>query len=231
VSGGENDPARGGVSMAQTAEGAGLAGGRLADRAYQVIRARILSGHLQPGTVLAEGEQAASLGMSKTPVRLALRALRQEGLLDAGPRRQLVVRGFSPAHRREILEVREALERIAVARAAADMPDEALDELHVLLRRQQRAVAVEDEARFIELDEAFHLRIAAGAGLHIVPKLLAQLRGFVRVMRLGTVRGRGHLSRVLAEHERLLRALESRSVPDALAALEEHLHTSDYPSD
>jgi DNA-binding GntR family transcriptional regulator len=215
----------------QVVDADNLAGGRLANLAYQAIRGRILAGEMPPGTVLAEGELAGLLRMSKTPVRLALRALRQEGLLTTGPRRQQVVRGFSAAHRRETLEVREALERIAVAHAAASMPDEAIDELHVLLRRQQRAVAAEDEAAFIELDEAFHLRIAAGAGLQVLPKLLTQLRGFVRVMRLGTVRSKGHLAQVLAEHERLLGALERRDADGALAALEAHLHTSDYPSD
>lgn len=150
-------------------------------------------------------------------------------LLKVGPHHRMVVRGFSAEHRREVLEVREALERIAVMHACASMPVEAMDELHTLLRRRKRAVEAEDEAAFIELDELFHLRIAAGTGLRVVPRILTQLRGFVRVMRVGTVRARGHLATVLAEHRRLLAAIEARDVPYALRALEDHLHTANYP--
>ncbi len=207
----------------------GEIGGRLANRAYEDVRARILGGDLTPGSVLTEGALAVELGMSKTPVRLALRALLHEGLLEVGPGHRMMVRGYSPEHRSEILAVREALERIAVVGACAHMPVEELDDLHVLLRRQQRAALAENEAVFIELDEEFHLRIAAGAGLRVVPTILSQLRGFVRVMRLGTVRARGHLLQVLAEHQRLLDALETRSPTEALAALQEHLRTADYP--
>lgn len=70
--------------------------------------------------------------------------------------------------------------------------------------------------------------IARGAGLQLVYKLLNQLRGFVRIMRLGTVRDRGHLLRVLEEHETIVVALERRDEEAALAALSHHLHTADY---
>ena len=64
------------------------------------------------------------------------------------------------------------------------MTIEQIDQLRLLLIQQKRAVDAHDEDRFIELDERFHLHIAAGAGLPTVERFLAQLRGFVRVMRL-----------------------------------------------
>src|SRR6202022_1039478 len=86
--------------------------GRLAKQAYQHLRREILRQKLEAGTILTEGSVAESLGMSKTPVRHALYALLQEGLLEAGPRRQMVVRNLSPVQRAELVAVREALERV-----------------------------------------------------------------------------------------------------------------------
>jgi DNA-binding GntR family transcriptional regulator len=173
-------------------------------------------------------ELAAALEMSKTPVREALRLLEQEGLLERGRRRQLVVRGFTAEHRQEVLEVREALERIALRQACRVMPADEIDYLRLSLLRQRRAAEAGDEAAFIDLDEEFHLLIANGARLHLVHRLLGQLRGFVRIMRLGSVRDRGHLVRVVEEHETIVDALERRDEEAALAALSHHLHTVDY---
>jgi DNA-binding GntR family transcriptional regulator len=79
-----------------------LTGGRVSDRAYEELRRRILRRDLAAGTVLAEAELARQLGMSRTPVRQALHLLLQEGLVEVGPRRQVVVRGISSERRREI---------------------------------------------------------------------------------------------------------------------------------
>src|SRR6476646_12259754 len=86
----------------------------LNDKAYEHLRQAILSGELPVGTIVAETKVAEDLGISKTPVRQALQLLRTEGLLEVGPRRQLVVRGFSASHRNEILRIREAVAGMAV---------------------------------------------------------------------------------------------------------------------
>jgi DNA-binding GntR family transcriptional regulator len=192
------------------------------------VRGGILRGDIPIGTVLSDAELATTLEMSKTPIREALRLLEQKGLLERGQRRQLVVRGFSPGHRQEVLEVREALERIAVQQACRMMPADEIDYLRVSLLRQRRAAEAADEAAFIDLDEEFHLMIASGARLQLVYRLLGQLRGFVRIMRLGSVRERSHLFRVLEEHEAIVDALERRDEEAALVALSHHLHTVDY---
>src|SRR6186997_2961264 len=101
----------------------------LTDKAYQYVRTAILRGVFPVGTVLAEATLADELGISKTPVRQALQLLRTEGLLEVGPRRQLVVRGFSAAHRNEVLRVREALEEIAVETACRVMSLDQIDQL------------------------------------------------------------------------------------------------------
>ncbi len=205
--------------------------GKLTEQAYNYIRDGILRGELPAGSVLAEGEIAEALGNSRTPVRHALGLLFQEGLVEVGPRRQLIVRGFTPEHRTELLVLREALEDVAIRRACEVMAMEDIDYLRLLLMRQRRAANEGREDDFIELDEQFHLKIAEGARLPILVRFLGQLRGFVRVMRLGTVRHPRHLVQVLAEHEAIVDALERRDVDAATAALIQHLHKSDYALD
>lgn len=202
--------------------------GKLTDRAYTHIRERILRGELPVGSILTEGEIADALGISRTPVRHALGVLLQEGLLEVGPRRQLVVRGFTPEHRAELLDLREALESVSVRRACKVIAIDDVDYLRLLLLRQRRAVEERREDEFIDLDEEFHLTIAEAARLPILVRFLEQLRGFVRVMRLGTSRHPSHLAQVVAEHEAIVDALEHRDVGAALEALSHHLHKSDY---
>lgn len=203
-------------------------GGRLTTHAYEHIRAQVLRGEVAAGTVLNEGKLATGLGLSKTPVRQALRALLLEGLLEVGPRRQMVVRGFSADYRQELLEIRESLERLAVSHACRSMDVDTIDHLRILVRRQRRAADAGDEEGFISLDEELHLGIAAGSDLRVVPRFLSQLRGFVRLMRLGSTRYQGHLYKVIEEHEAIVDALERRDEAAALEALSTHLHTSDY---
>jgi DNA-binding GntR family transcriptional regulator len=194
----------------------------LTEDAYEYVRMAILRGRMPVGTIVAEAGVAEALGISKTPVRQALQMLRREGLLEVGRRRQLIVRGFTPEHRDEVLEVREALERIAVRRGCEVMSVDDVDYLHLLLIRQRRAVEAGADDDFVDLDEEFHLRIAEAAGLPIVAKILGQLRGFVRIMRLGSAQVRD-ARQAIAEHAVIVEAFEARDPDAAVAALVEHL--------
>ena len=200
----------------------------LTDKAYEHVRASILRGDLSVGTVIAEAKLADDLGISKTPMRQALQLLRTEGLLEVGPRRQLVVRGFSMGHRNEVLRIREALEEIAVETACRVITIEQIDQLHLSLLRQKRAVDAHNEEEFLVLDEAFHIQIAEGANLPIVAQLLEQMRGFARLMRLGRSQPPEHLQDILVEHTRIVEALEQRDVGAAVRALHDHLHHWDH---
>jgi DNA-binding GntR family transcriptional regulator len=192
------------------------------------VRDAILRGEYPVGTVLAEDHLASRVGSSRTPVRQALQLLLQEGLVEVGPRRQVIVRGVTPELRDEILLVREALEGLAVRRACDLMTLDEVDYLRLLLMRQRRAAEAEAEDEFIDLDEEFHLRIAEGARLPLLHRFLSQIRGFVRLMRIQGKRHPSHMLAVLTEHELIIDGLERRDVDGALAALSTHLHTWSY---
>jgi DNA-binding GntR family transcriptional regulator len=197
--------------------------GRRSQRARAFVRDGIVSGRFPVGTAIADAEIASELGISKTPAREALKLLEQEGLLERGPRRRLLVRGFTPEHRAEVLEIRLALEELAVRRACAGLTEDEIDQLRLSLLRQRRAAQNADESAFVELDEAFHLALARGAGAPIVARLLGQLGNFVRIMHLGEERTAAQLLVVIDEHERLVDAVEAHDEHAALRELREHL--------
>ena len=191
----------------------------LTDKAYDHVRGAILHGELPVGNGAGRGDDRRRARDLEDAGAAGAPAAAHEGLLEVGPRRQLVVRGFSVEHRNEILRIREALEEIAVETACRAMSLEDIDLLRLTLLRQQRAADAHDEEAFLELDEEFHIRIAMGANLPIVARLLEQMRGFARLMRLGRHQPPEHLQESSAEHARIVDALESRDVDEALAAL------------
>jgi DNA-binding GntR family transcriptional regulator len=198
-------------------------GSGAAERAYALLRTAILRHLLGAGTLLNEAELADSLGISRTPVRSALQMLQQEGMVEAGARRQLYVRDFDPADRREVIMLREALERVAVAEASKVIEMGELDELRLVLIRQRRAADQNDVEAFIELDDQFHLGIARGARLPTLQRFLGQLRAFVRMIGLRLAAQEGRMQEVLQEHEAIVAALEARDGQAALAAIDHHL--------
>lgn len=207
--------------LVDDAGGAGT--GRLTQLAYRRLRHMLLTHELPAGAVLTEGPLALRLGMSKTPVRYALRALRNEGMLTVGPRRQMRVRSFPAAQRQELDQIRSALERLTVGHACRSMSDADLDHLHAIVRRQRRAADAGREEEFIRLDDEFHQAIARRSGLTFAPDLLARVRTFVSLMQVTGDHRTARLQAPLEEHRRLLGALEARDEPGALAALADHL--------
>jgi GntR family transcriptional regulator, rspAB operon transcriptional repressor len=203
---------------------------KLADTAYTRLRNGILRGDPPPGSILDQRQLAETLDSSRTPVREALRRLLQEGLVEVGSRRQVIVRDFTPTHRREIQYLRGALEPVAVRRACEVMEIDDLDQLRLDLMKQLRAARAGLNEEFLDLDERFHLRIADGAQFPILRAFLGQLGGFVRVATLGAKRPPEVLKQIVGEHERIVDAIEARDADAAVAALEDHLSRADYPS-
>jgi DNA-binding GntR family transcriptional regulator len=193
------------------------------ERAYAVLRTAILRGALPAGTLLNEADIGVELGISRTPVRAALQSLLQEELIEIGARRQLYVRTIPPAARREVILLREALERVTVREACEVMTLEEIDELRLVLIRQRRAAEHGDIDRFIELDDQFHIRIAIGARLPTAQRFLEQIRALIRMMGLRAATRQGRMTEVIAEHEAIVVALEARDADAALARLMDHL--------
>lgn len=201
-----------------------------AAQAYSELRRRILYGELPGGSLLNEVETAEVLGVSRTPVREALRELLRDGLIEEGPRRQAVVITTSPELNREVFLMCTALECLA-AREAAREPrrPEDYDQLHLITIRARRALEAEDVNAFLDTDDEFHLCIARIAGLPIAEDTIRRLRGYTRLRGLEQRWTLEQLKSAVDEHETILSALTQHDADAAEAAVAAHVTSGRDP--
>jgi len=194
-----------------------------ADRVRQAVLDDMMAGRLTPGSPLDEVVLAQQHSVSRTPVREALRRLQSDGLLEVGPRRQLLVVDVSAEHRREITTLRVALEGAAAVAACELRDEDDLDGLELLLLKQRRAAEADDAEHFLRLDEEFHLALAEVARMPTLSRMLGQLGAFVRLGRLGEPTDKPHMLGLVREHDELVSLLTLRKAAKLRTTLTSHI--------
>jgi DNA-binding GntR family transcriptional regulator len=198
-----------------------------AEKAYDVLLRRIQGGQLPSGAFLVEGDLARDLGVSRTPVREAIRRLAAEGLVLTEGRRRAVVREFGEDQVEELYELRARLESYAAARAATRLDAPALERLRALATEMEACAATVTDlatARFADLNDRFHQQILDGA---CAGHLAAALRPVLQIQLLMLQRYRhtirAHLERSCWHHRELIRAFELRDPELAGRQMELHM--------
>ena len=128
----------------------------LRDVVFNTLREAILKGELQPGERLMELQLAAKLGVSRTPIREAIRMLEQEGLAVTIPRRGAEVAKMTEKDMNDVLQVREALDELAVSIACELITEEELEKLSEAVKNFEEAIGTKDIKQIAEKDIAFH---------------------------------------------------------------------------
>src|SRR5690606_19153041 len=128
----------------------------LRELVFEAIREAIIEGTLEPGERLMEAQLAEDLGVSRTPVREAIRQLELAGLVVMIPRRGAYVADISLKDVADVFEIRGALEALAASLAADRATDEEIQQLQSLLVEIERSVEARDVDLLVELDTRFH---------------------------------------------------------------------------
>ncbi|WP_258345661.1 GntR family transcriptional regulator [Saccharopolyspora gregorii] len=150
----------------------------LREQVRRALQDRISDGRLRPGDRLYEQEIAAEFGVSRVPVREAIRMLQSEGLVDVAPnRRGVFVRSLDRAQVEELFDVREALEALAARLAASRASADDAERLGVLAERARRAWAGGDVDAMSAANTEFHDRIVALSGNALLASVLEPLHG------------------------------------------------------
>jgi DNA-binding GntR family transcriptional regulator len=193
------------------------------DRAYAFAKERILDGRFPGGELISEGDVAAGVSLSRTPVREAFLRLESEGLLRLYPKRGALVVPVSAAEVESVLETRMVVERFAfekVIRARTDLggaPEE-------VIARQEALAAAGDAPGFVEADRAFHRVFVAAAANPILLALHDSLRDRQARMGLAALaRGTHRTQQILLEHRALVDAVAARDEEAAHRLVGEHL--------
>jgi DNA-binding GntR family transcriptional regulator len=193
------------------------------EKVYQFLRDEILANRLIPGTVLQEGGLAASLGVSRGPVREAIGRLASEGLVVVRPRRGAVVTRLSKKEFLEAYQIREALEVLAIRLAIPNLGEDDLGLLETRLQEMERCATEDDVPGFFVANKEFHGLFVGRSGNEKLQEMHSQLIGQMGRYQMPSLALRGNLQRSIDEHKEILTAVRSESVERAATLLAEHI--------
>jgi DNA-binding GntR family transcriptional regulator len=194
----------------------------LYEEVAEQLRSRILGHELHPGSWIDEQALCAHLGISRTPLREALKVLASEGLITMKLRRGAYVTQTSPQDLAEVFHLLALLESDAAAAVAEHASDEQLAELAAL--HQQLEDTVSDREAFFKANELFHWRLLQMANNRWREQLVADLRKVMKLGRHHSLLKEGRLLASLNEHRRLMEALLARDTSLARQRMSEHIH-------
>ncbi len=190
---------------------------------YAALRAAILDARLAPGRKLSENELASELGVSRTPVREALAALREERLVAIVPQLGTFVTLVSEQAVADSAFVREALECAAIRLATERATPEALAALQANLAAQERAEADGDAEVFDRLDDDLHRQLCELSGHGIAWALSRRANGHLDRVRRLSLPEPGYLGEMVAEHRAVVAAVADGDADRAESVLRHHL--------
>jgi len=198
----------------------------LAEQAYGRIRRMICTAELEPGAVVSESGLCEQLGLGRTPVREALRALASEHLIDVYPRRGMFVAGVDPRDLRAISEVRERLEPFAAALAAERRDDtdlETIEQLLIDLAVLEGDDLDERRPELMDLDERIHHCVYHSShNAYLAHDLDGYYTHALRIWYLGLTKVT-HLQDAVLEHRELLEAIRDGDIERAQTVMSKHI--------
>lgn len=196
------------------------------EKAYSEIRARIISGVLPQGARLIEEDLAVDVGVSRTPVREAVRRLAQEGMVELTPNIGAVVAKWSVDDLVQLFDLRATLESSVAALAAERISDATVATLRTLARTMEVTLN-EGGSQFLEriaqLNDNFHKTILAAADSPRLSRLMGQLVELPIVLRTFNCYSEDQLRRSLGHHIELVAAFEARDPVWAEAVMKAHV--------
>ena len=195
----------------------------LRDVVFNTLREAILKGDLKPGERLMELQLASKLGVSRTPIREAIRKLEQEGLAVTTPRKGAEVAKMTLKDMEDVLEIRDALDELAVRIACQKISDEQLKQLEDMKELFEKSTQTGNVKKIAEADVTFHDVIYEATGNPKLVTLLNNLREQVYRYRVEYIKDPKNYPTLIAEHEAILESLKNRDVKDAVEAMHVHV--------
>ena len=195
----------------------------LRDVVFNTLREAILRGELKPGERLMEIQLANKLGVSRTPIREAIRKLELEGLVLMIPRKGAEVAQITEKSLRDVLEVRRALENLAVQLACLRMSPQTLADLKAAARAFEEILGGEDVTAVAEADVAFHDVIYMATDNQRLISLLNNLREQMYRYRVEYLKKKECHKQLLWEHQEIIRAIEAGEIDVSTKITEQHI--------
>ena len=198
-------------------------GKSLRGQVFDKIRSDILKGRYQKGDELVECTIGKEMGVSRTPVREAIRQLELEGLVQLIPNKGAFVTGISASDVRDIYLIRSRLEGLAARMAAEHISSEQLAEMEETIVLSDYHVKKEHFEQVCEMDGKFHKLLYAASGSRILEHTLTDFHQYVQRVRMASITNRIRMHKSNSEHEKILEAIRNKDGDQAEKVAAEHI--------
>ncbi|MCR4732396.1 MAG: GntR family transcriptional regulator [Lachnospiraceae bacterium] len=195
----------------------------LRDVVFHTLRDAILKGDLAPGERLMEIHLANKLGVSRTPIREAIRMLEKEGLAVTIPRKGAQVARMTEKDLEDVLEIRDALDELAVSDACNRMTEENYADLKRAMETFSEAAKTKDVRAIVEADEEFHNVIYRAANNPKLENIIRNLKEQMYRYRYEYVKGDADFLQLVNEHEQIVEGLREKDSVGVKAIMHTHL--------
>jgi DNA-binding GntR family transcriptional regulator len=199
----------------------------LRELVFESLREAIFQGTLRPGERLMEIQLAEEMGVSRTPVREAIRKLELEGLAVMVPRKGAYVAGLSMKDIIEVFEIRGALEGLAAELAAERITEEELEELERDLVKTTESIDSGDLSRYVAMDIDFHGQLYKASRNERLTQIINNLREKIQRFRTTSLSLPGRMKAALEEHKKIVEAVSGRDGILARRLAEEHIENAE----
>lgn len=196
----------------------------LRDVVFHTLREAILKGELKPGERLMELQLAAKLGVSRTPIREAIRMLEQEGLAVTVPRKGAEVAKMTEKDMEDVLVVRAALDGLAVELACDNITEEQLEQLQNAERRFGNCIKNGELKKIAEADVEFHEVIYQATGNARLVTMLSNLREQMYRYRVEYLKDADNYPELLREHQAIVEGISKRDKKHVSEVMRSHVY-------
>ena len=196
----------------------------LRDVVFNTLRRAILKGELEPGERLMEIALANKLGVSRTPIREAIRKLELEGLVVMIPRKGAEVARITEKDLRDVLEVRTSLEKLAIGLACDRITEDDIHDLKLACKDFEESLGKDDLTTIAEKDVAFHDIIFRSTTNARLIQILNNLREQMYRYRLEYLKDTQSHDRLVEVHQRIVDAIIDKNKEEAVRLIQEHIY-------
>jgi DNA-binding GntR family transcriptional regulator len=198
----------------------------LSKKVYRIIKSGIIDGSLKSGSKLLEVKIAKQMGISRTPIREALRELAAKGFVTMIPNQGIIVSGDSIEDIREVMQIRGALEGLAARLAATMISKEEISRLENLIRQMDKFTKKNDALSFGEVDAKLHNIIINSCGNNRLIQMRKNITEQAHRYRIKSLNVSGRLKYSTDEHQKIVEALRKKDSEKADKFSRKHIENT-----
>lgn len=193
---------------------------------FEKIREDILEKKYKPGDKLIEVKLAEELGVSRTPVREALKQMELDGLVENIPNRGVIVKGISDQDILDIYTIRTCIEALVAQWAAERISDQEMKEIEEIFDLMEFYTMKNDVEKLFELNTKFHETLYKATKSRYLEHMMKEFQFFIKTTRLLSLQSEGRKENALEEHRLIVAGLRERDVKKTRLALMSHVNNS-----